>query len=202
MSKIKNLLWHNHTIKQEHRQIKYNHAPLIIWFTGLSGSGKSTLANALEDKLFANDFKTYLLDGDNIRFGLNQDLGFSNSDRVENIRRIAEVSRLFYDAGLITICSFISPFESERKFARSLVGENDFIEVYVSTDIKVCEQRDVKGLYKKARDGEIKNFTGIDSSYEEPLSPELVIDTAKNSIEFCASVIYNHIVNRLQNKTI
>ncbi|RCL84881.1 sulfate adenylyltransferase subunit CysN [Hyphomonas sp.] len=163
--------------------------PAVLWFTGLSGSGKSTIANALQKLLFAQGKHTFTLDGDNIRHGLNRDLGFTDADRVENIRRVANVARLMSDAGLITLVSFISPFRSERQMARNLMADGEFIEVYVDTPLSVAEDRDVKGLYKKARAGEIKNFTGIDSPYEPPQAPELRIDTVNNSPEEAAEVI-------------
>jgi bifunctional enzyme CysN/CysC len=155
--------------------------PVVVWFTGLSGAGKSTIANIVEKKLHAQGHLTYILDGDNVRHGLNRDLGFTDADRVENIRRVAEVSKLMVDAGLITLVSFISPFRAERRMARELVEEGEFVEIYVSTPLKLAEERDPKGLYKKARAGEIKHFTGIDSPYEVPEAPELVLDTARRS---------------------
>lgn len=155
----------------------------LIWFTGLSGSGKSTLAVQLEAQLFARQFKTYLLDGDNIRYGLNKDLSFTEVDRIENIRRIGEVSKLMLDAGLVVLSAFISPFRADREQVRAIVGNENFIEVFVDTPIEVCESRDVKGLYKKARAGEIKNFTGIDSPYEAPLQPDVRIETHKQTID-------------------
>ena len=163
--------------------------PAVLWFTGLSGSGKSTIANALQKLLFAQGKHTFTLDGDNVRHGLNRDLGFTDADRVENIRRVANVARLMSDAGLITLVSFISPFRSERQMARNLMADGEFIEVYVDTPLSVAEDRDVKGLYKKARAGEIKNFTGIDSPYEPPQAPELRIDIVNNSPEEAAEVI-------------
>ncbi|MDF1806515.1 sulfate adenylyltransferase subunit CysN [Hyphomonas sp.] len=163
--------------------------PAVLWFTGLSGSGKSTIANALQKLLFAQGKHTFTLDGDNVRHGLNRDLGFTDADRVENIRRVANIARLMSDAGLITLVSFISPFRSERQMARNLMADGEFIEVYVDTPLSVAEDRDVKGLYKKARAGEIKNFTGIDSPYEPPQAPELRIDTVNNSPEEAAEVI-------------
>ena len=147
--------------------------PCVLWFTGLSGAGKSTIANALDKKLHEMGKHTYLLDGDNVRHGLSKDLGFTDEDRVENLRRVAEVSKLMVDAGLIVICAFISPFKSERQMARDLFSEGEFLEIFIDTPLKIAEQRDVKGLYKKARAGELKNFTGIDSPYERPESPEL-----------------------------
>ena len=182
-----NIIWHSHKITKQDRISIKGHNPCIIWFTGLSGSGKSTIANALEERLNKMKFHTYLLDGDNIRHGLNKDLGFSLEERKENIRRISEVAKLFVDAGLIVITAFISPLGEDRNYARSLVKEDEFIEVYVDTSIEICEQRDPKGLYKKARHGEIKNFTGIDSPYEPPVNPEIHIKTedltVKESVE-------------------
>jgi len=160
--------------------------PAVLWFTGLSGSGKSTIANLVEKKLAAMGRHTYLLDGDNVRHGLNKDLGFTEADRVENIRRVAEVARLMVDAGLIVMTAFISPFRSERAMARGQVGKDEFIEIYVNTPLSVAEERDVKGLYKKARRGEIANFTGISSPYEAPQAPELVVNTSELSAEEAA----------------
>ncbi len=167
------LVWQNYRIKKEDRAKLLKQKPCIVWLTGLSGSGKSTIANALNCKLFENGNLSYVLDGDNIRHGLNKDLGFDEQSRRENIRRVGEVAKLFVDAGLIVICAFISPFRKDRAFVRNLVDDNEFIEVFVDTPLEVCEQRDVKGLYKKARKGEIKDFTGISSPYEEPIDPEI-----------------------------
>jgi bifunctional enzyme CysN/CysC len=158
-----------------------NHGPALIWFTGLSGAGKSTIADCLDKKLHAAGKHTFVLDGDNIRHGLNRDLGFTEADRVENIRRVAEVAKLFVDAGLITMVAFISPFRAEREMARDLVGPDEFIEVFVDTPLEICEQRDPKGLYKKARRGDLRNFTGLDSPYETPSNPELTLDAINNS---------------------
>ena len=152
-----------------------NQKPCVLWFTGLSGAGKSTIANALDKKLHEMGRHTYLLDGDNVRHGLSNDLGFTDEDRVENLRRVAEVSKLMVDAGLIVISAFISPFKSERQMARDLFAEDEFLEVFIDTPLEVAEQRDVKGLYKKARAGELKNFTGIDSPYEPPVNPEVIL---------------------------
>jgi bifunctional enzyme CysN/CysC len=163
--------------------------PGVLWFTGLSGAGKSTVANLVEKKLAAAGRHTYLLDGDNVRHGLNKDLGFTEADRVENIRRIAEVARLMVDAGLIVMTAFISPFRSERAMARGLLGEREFIEVYVNTSLAVAEERDVKGLYKKARRGEIANFTGISSPYEAPEAPEIIVDTMSMTPENAADLV-------------
>ncbi|MGA1847604.1 adenylyl-sulfate kinase [Deferribacter abyssi] len=181
--KNKNIVYHPHKITKSDRSKIKGHKPCVLWFTGFSGSGKSTIANALEEILNRKGYHTYLLDGDNIRHGLNKDLGFSIEDRKENIRRIAEVAKLFVDAGLIVITAFISPFKEERDFARSLVEEDEFIEVFVDTPLSVCEQRDPKGLYKKARQGKIKNFTGIDSPYEAPESPEVHIRTDELTVQ-------------------
>jgi adenylyl-sulfate kinase len=177
------LVWHAHKVTRQERATQKRQKPCIVWLTGLSGSGKSTLANALEGELYAAGHHSYLLDGDNIRMGLNKGLGFSDADRVENIRRIGEVAKLFVDAGLIAITAFISPFRADRDMVRALVGPDEFFEVYVKAPLEVCEQRDPKGMYKKARAGVIKQFTGIDSPYEEPLKPELVIDTAGHDLE-------------------
>ena len=163
--------------------------PCVLWFTGLSGAGKSTIANLVEKKLHGMGYHTYILDGDNVRHGLNKDLGFTAQDRVENIRRIAEVSKLMIDAGLILLTAFISPFRAERRMARSLVGEDEFVEIFVDTPLSIAEQRDPKGLYKKARRGEIKNFTGVDSPYEEPEAPEIYLDTTSLTPEKAADYV-------------
>jgi bifunctional enzyme CysN/CysC len=163
--------------------------PLVLWFTGLSGAGKSTIANLVEKKLHALGLHSYLLDGDNVRHGLNKDLGFTEADRVENIRRVAEVARLMVDAGLIVLTAFISPFRSERAMARGLLGDGEFMEVYVDTPLEVAEQRDVKGLYRKARRGELTNFTGIDSPYEEPEEPELRVNTIDRTADESADLV-------------
>jgi adenylylsulfate kinase len=179
---MNNLHKYSYRIDKSIRQKKFGHLSPVIWFTGLSGSGKSTLANALEYRLFELGYKTYVLDGDNVRMGLNKDLGFSNEDRKENIRRISEVANLFSDSGTLTLTAFISHFIEDRDIARNIIGEN-FIEVWVKANLEICEERDPKGLYKKARAGEIKNFTGIDSPYESPMNPELIIETDKLDIE-------------------
>ena len=173
-----NLVWHAHTVTRSERASQKRQKPCIVWMTGLSGAGKSTLANAIEGELFRMERHSYLLDGDNVRHGLNKGLGFSDVDRVENIRRVGEVSKLFVDAGLIVITAFISPFRADRDLVRKLMAPGEFIEVYVKAPLQVCESRDPKGLYKKARAGQIPNFTGIDSPYEAPENPELTIDTS------------------------
>ncbi len=184
---------HKGNITKENRQRQKGHKSVILWFTGLSGSGKSTLAHAVEEKLFEMGIHTYVLDGDNIRTGLNKDLGFSAEDREENIRRIGEVAKLFVDAGIITLTAFISPYKKDREFVRNLVKEGEFIEIYVKCPLEVCEQRDVKGLYKKARAGIIKNFTGIDDPYEEPENPEIVVETDKESVEESVEKIISYL---------
>lgn len=183
-----NLVWQKVDVTKEIRSKQKNQMTKTVWFTGLSGSGKSTLANELEKRLVAMGRHTMLLDGDNIRMGLNKNLGFTEADRIENIRRIAEVAKLMNDAGLIVLTAFISPYEKDRENAKQIIG-NDFLEVYVSTSIEVCEKRDVKGLYRKARNGEIPNFTGITSPYEVPESPDLIIDTEKLSLEEAMNLI-------------
>ena len=190
---IEDIFKQNFQVNRSSRSKKLNQTPKLIWFTGLSGSGKSTILDALEKMLFEKGFSTYSLDGDNIRFGLCKGLGFSIEDRTENIRRIAEVANIMLDAGLIVLASFISPLKSQRDLVREIVGEENFVEVYVSTPIEQCEKRDVKGLYKKARDGEIENFTGISSKYEIPEKPDIIIDTTDLSIKESVQLIYNQI---------
>lgn len=178
-----NVVWHEATILRMHRETLNSHKSRVIWFTGLSGSGKSTLAHMAEDALHRMGCRTYVLDGDNVRHGLCSDLGFSLRDREENIRRIGEVSKLFIDAGVLVLTAFISPFRADRERVRQLVGAENFFEVYCRCPVEVCEQRDVKGLYQKARQGLISDFTGISSPYEEPEAPDLVIDTATTTAE-------------------
>ncbi len=190
--KATNITWHQGDIKREDRERANGHQGAVIWFTGLSASGKSTLAHALENALFERGCKTYVLDGDNIRHGLNKDLGFSPQDREENIRRIGEVAKLFADAGLIVLTAFISPYRSDREKARKLNPKN-FIEVYVKCDIDTCEQRDPKGLYKKAKAGEIPEFTGISAPYEEPENPEIVIDTGQSTVEQSVNFLFAYL---------
>jgi len=188
-----NIIHHSHHVSKEQRSNLKNQKPCILWFTGLSGSGKSTVANAVEVKLTELGKHTYLLDGDNVRLGLNKGLGFSDKDRVENIRRIGEVSKLFIDAGTIVLTAFISPFQADRDSVRALVGDGEFIEVYIDTPLEVCESRDPKGLYKKARSGDIPNFTGIDSPYEAPKKAEIVVKTATMGIVECADEIIDYL---------
>lgn len=183
MTKATNIHWHAASIHREQREALNGHKSAILWFTGLSGAGKSTLAHAVEAKLHDLKCATYVLDGDNIRHGLCKDLGFSDADRQENIRRIGEVAKLFVDGGVVALTAFISPFRSDRDSVRALVDEGDFIEIYCYAPLDVCEERDPKGLYKKARAGEIPEFTGISSPYEEPLSPEIKVDTASQSLD-------------------
>lgn len=176
-------VWHNQSVSPADRAQLMEQQPRCVWLTGLSGSGKSTLANALDATLHASGAKTFLLDGDNVRHGLNKDLGMSESDRAENIRRVGEVAKLMVDAGLIVVCAFISPYQRDRQMVRSIFAPGQFIEVYLNTPLAVCEERDPKGLYKKARQGVIKNFTGIDDPYEQPVSAEVEIDTSQSNVE-------------------
>ena len=176
-----NVGWHRMTVDKTARTAANQQKPCVLWFTGLSAAGKSTIADQVEQKLHAAGKRTYLLDGDNVRHGLSKDLGFTDHDRVENIRRVAEVAKLMVDAGLIVITAFISPFKAERQMARELLGEGEFIEIFVNTPLDVCEARDPKGLYRKARTGELKNFTGIDSAYESPTNADIVLNSADNN---------------------
>lgn len=191
----KNIVWHDHQLNKEERSAMKEQKPCILWFTGLSGSGKSTIANAVEVKLSRLKRHTYLLDGDNVRYGLNKDLGFSDADRVENIRRIGEVSHLFTDAGMIVLSAFISPFREDRDIVRNLVQKGEFIEVFIDTPLEVCEQRDPKGLYIKARKGEIPDFTGISSPYEAPEKPEIHI-RGELSIEESSELIVKYLQDK------
>ena len=185
--------WHEPTITRADRETLNRQRSCILWFTGLSGAGKSTLAHALEDRLHGLGKRTYVLDGDNIRKGLCSDLGFSDDDRTENIRRIGEVAKLMIDAGIIVMTAFISPFRTDRQVARDLVKDGDFIEVFCDAPLDVCEHRDVKGLYKKARAGEIPEFTGISSPYEEPVTPELKIETVNKDVDECVNMIIEYL---------
>ena len=192
--KTENTVWHQQLVTKEKRAALKNQKPCLLWYTGLSGSGKSTVANAVDSLLVSKNVHSYLLDGDNVRHGLNGDLGFTDEDRVENIRRISEVSKLFLDAGLIVSTAFISPFAQDRTMARDKLEKGEFIEVFIDTPIEVCESRDPKGLYKKARAGEIKHFTGIDSDYDVPTSPEIHVKTDEQSIEACAVQIVDYLI--------
>tara|TARA_B100000963_G_scaffold361897_1_gene400655 strand:- start:8709 stop:9317 length:609 start_codon:yes stop_codon:yes gene_type:complete len=195
---MSNVVWHNTTIKVKNRITLMSQKPFVLWFTGLSASGKSTLANIVEQKLFKMSYKTYLLDGDNVRHGLNSDLGFDENSRIENIRRIGEVAKLFNDAGLIVLTAFISPFISDRELVRNLFPKGQFLEVFVDSSLEVCEKRDPKGMYKKARNGEIANFTGISSPYEKPIKPEMYID---NNDDASLDALSNKIIDYLvENK--
>lgn len=194
----KNIIDYNFDITQKDRAIRLNQNPLLLWFTGLSGSGKSTLSNAVERLLFENGFTTYALDGDNTRKGLNSNLGFVSEDRKENIRRIGEVSKLMLDAGLIICASFVSPFKEDRERIKKIIGSTNMVEIYVSTPLKECEKRDEKGLYQKARIGELTHFTGISSPYEAPEHPDINIDTTNLSVAEAVDKIYKHIEPKLK----
>ena len=187
-------------INRNEKELLLNQKSKVIWMTGLSGSGKTTIAKALEKKLHSNNIISQLHDGDNIRVGISNNLSFSSEDRLENIRRISEISKLFLNCGIVTLNCFISPTNEIRQTAKDIIGENDFIEIYINASLKICEDRDVKGLYKKARNGEIKNFTGISATYEEPKQPNLVIDTTLLSIEESVKKIYDYILPLIKNK--
>jgi len=197
LRRAQNIHWQATDITRDHHANLKNQTPAVVWMTGLSGSGKSTIANAVERKLARMNRHTFLLDGDNVRHGLNKDLGFTDADRIENIRRVGEVAKLMTDAGLIVITAFISPFRSERDMVRNMVADGEFIEVFIDTPLSVAEQRDVKGLYAKARSGQLKNFTGIDSPYEPPQSPDIHIDTTKFTVEAAADLIVSKIIDRV-----
>lgn len=188
-----NVIGQNYSITKEHRHQLNKHKSFVVWFTGLPASGKSTLSNALECKLHEMGIRTYLLDGDNVRQGLCKDLGFSEEDRKENIRRVAEVAKLFVDAGIVVITAFISPYRADREMARRLFKPGEFIEVYVKCPLHECERRDPKGLYRKARSGQISNFTGITAPYEEPVEPEVVVETHKSNVEDAVEQIISYI---------
>lgn len=183
MTKSENVVWHHATVTRERRERLSGHKGAVLWFTGLSGAGKSTVAHAVEERLHQAGCHTFVFDGDNVRHGLCSDLGFSDEDRSENLRRIGEMVKLFVEAGVISLTAFISPFVKDRERVRARIPHGDFFEIYCRCPLEVCEDRDVKGLYKRARAGEIKEFTGISSPYEEPLNPELVLDTAAESLE-------------------
>ncbi|MEM7084648.1 MAG: adenylyl-sulfate kinase [Bacteroidota bacterium] len=192
-----NIIPHNFAIGRAERKAIKNHNSFLLWFTGLSGSGKSTIANAVEKTLVEKGVHTYTLDGDNVRKGLNSNLTFSPVDRTENIRRIAEVAHLMVDAGLVVLAAFVSPYKRDREGIKEIVGTNNYIEIFVNTPVEECERRDVKGLYAKARAGEIQNFTGVNAPYEEPSEPNIEIDTTKLSVDEAVTVIIKHIENKL-----
>lgn len=196
MSKINNTVWHHATVTRKRRERLNGHRSVVVWFTGLSGAGKSTIAHAVEERLHQRGCRTYVFDGDNVRQGLCSDLGFSKEDRAENIRRIGEMMKLFVDAGIIALAAFISPFRADREKVRRLMGDEDFIEVYCRCPVEVCEQRDVKGHYKRARSGEIKEFTGISSPYEEPKNPDIILDTADISIEESVQMVIDLLIKK------
>lgn len=199
MQENKNIIPHQHKIKREDRNRQKDHKSLVVWFTGLSGSGKSTIASRLEELLVKDNIHTYILDGDNIRTGLNKELRFTRADRQENLRRIAEVSKLFIDAGVMVLSAFISPLKKDRKMIAKTIGTRNFVEIHIATSIEECERRDVKGLYKKARKGEIDNFTGISAPYEAPDNPDLRIQTKGKTPDACAKEILEYL---LDHKTI
>lgn len=191
-----NAVWHHSSVTRGHREVKNGHRGAILWFTGLSGSGKSTLAHAVEEALYLRGCNTFVLDGDNVRHGLCGDLGFSVRDRTENIRRVGEVAKLFMEAGVIVLAAFISPYRTDRERVRGLVENDDFIEIYCDAPLVVCETRDVKGLYKKARTGQIAEFTGITAPYEPPLKPELIINTGFTGLDVCVDQVIKEIISR------
>jgi len=192
-----NVIYHHASVTRQRRNKLNEHRSVVLWFTGLSGSGKSTLAHEVEEKLYQKGCRTFVLDGDNVRHGLNSNLDFSESGRTENIRRISEVSKLMLESGLIVMTAFISPFNKDRNEARKLISNDDFIEIYCKASLETCEARDVKGLYKRARAGEIKNYTGVDSPYEEPENPELIINTNDETLENSVSKILNFLEENL-----
>lgn len=191
-----NTVWHHATVTRQRRNQQNNHKSVVLWFTGLSGSGKSTLAHCVEEELYQLGCRTIVLDGDNVRHGLCGDLGFSDVDRKENLRRIGEMSKLFIEAGVITLTAFISPFSDDRGRVKSLMNQGEFIEIFVDCSINVCEKRDTKGLYKKARKGEVANFTGISSPYEPPEDPDLVVDTESQTLDESAKLVMNLLIDR------
>lgn len=197
---MENIIKHSYHISKEDRNKQNGHTSFVVWFTGLSGSGKSTIANKLEKKLYENGIRTYSLDGDNIRSGLNKGLSFTQEDRTENNRRIAEVAKLFVDAGMVTITAFISPLKADREKARDIIGPENFVEIFVNTPLEVCEERDVKGLYKKAREGEIPNFTGISAPYEAPEDPDIEILTQEEDLDTSVERVFNTLQDKLNIK--
>lgn len=200
IKQMSNIIPHNFQVTKKERNLQKRHNSLLIWFTGLSGSGKSTIANALEKALLEKGFHTYILDGDNVRGGLNNNLTFSPEDRTENIRRIAEVAQLMVDAGLVVLSAFVSPYRKDRENVKNIVGKENFVEIFVNTPIEECEKRDVKGLYAKARAGEINDFTGVNAPYETPQNPDIEIDTSMVSVEDSVAIIFKAIANKLHLK--
>ena len=196
LAKKRDIVWHHATVTRERREGANGHKSCVLWFTGLSGAGKSTLAHAVEEALHQRGCRTFVLDGDNVRHGLCGDLGFSEEDRRENIRRIGEMAKLFTEAGIIVLTAFISPFRSDREFVRNLLPHGDFHEIYCEAPLEVCEGRDVKGMYKKAREGLIREFTGISSPYEAPLNPELTVNTAGHPLEACVEQVLELLIQR------
>lgn len=196
MDTMNNVVWHQTTVTRERRELLNGHRVCVVWFTGLSGSGKSTLAHAVEERLHGMGCRTFVFDGDNVRHGLCSDLGFSIEDRSENIRRIAEMVRLFLDAGVIALCAFISPMRDDRQKVRAIVGADNFMEIHCDCSLEICEQRDVKGLYKKARTGLIKNYTGISSPYEVPERPALRLETGKDALSDCVDQVVDMLRER------
>ena len=194
--KPSNVRWHNATVTRARRERLNGHRSIVVWFTGLSGAGKSTIAHTVEEQLHQAGCRTFVFDGDNVRHGLCSDLGFSAQDRHENIRRIAEMGKLFLETGVVSLTAFISPYRRDREFVRRLVGDADFLEIYCRCPVEICEQRDVKGLYKRARRGEIKEFTGISAPYEEPQSPDLVVDTASMPLDRCVEAVLELLTQR------
>jgi adenylylsulfate kinase len=196
LSASTNTVWHHATVTRERREEKNGHRGAVLWFTGLSGSGKSTLAHAVEEVLHQRGCRTFVLDGDNVRHGLCADLGFSTEDRIENIRRIGEVTKLFMEAGVIVLTAFISPYRADRERARDMIGQSDFVEIYCDASLEVCENRDMKGLYKKARAGQIAEFTGISAPYEVPIKADLMINTGSASLDDCVEQVIEEIMSR------
>jgi len=194
--KNKNIVYHEPRVTRERRNQLNGHKSAVIWFTGLSGSGKSTLAHSVEEELHKSSFRTFVLDGDNVRHGLSSNLTFNDNDRKENIRRIGEAAKLMMEAGVIAMTAFISPFKKDRNLVRQLLSQGDFIEIYCNASLETCESRDVKGLYKRARSGEIKNYTGINSPYEAPDNPELIIDTESESLEESVTKVIDFLKSR------
>jgi len=199
--KSSNTVWHSATVTRKRREAQNDHRSVVLWFTGLSGSGKSTLAHAVEEELYCQGCRTFVLDGDNVRHGLCGDLGFKECDRKENIRRVGESAKLFVEAGVITLTAFISPFRDDRDRVRGMFPHGEFLEIYCECSLEICEQRDVKGLYRRARAGEVKQFTGIDSPYESPKNPELVVNTGATSLENSVSKVMDMLTIRGVVKT-